>query len=242
VHNAEREARWLADASEDPSHLAELVRRRLEGEPLQYLTGVAGFRYLELKVGPGVLIPRPETEVVTQFAIDLLPRAGVLADVGTGSGAIALAVKHEREDARVLATEVSDDALAWARLNRDELGLDVELLRCDLLEGVPRDLAGALDVVVSNPPYVADEERRALPREVVEHEPEVALFAPGRGLGVIERLARDAREWLRPGGHLVLEIAPTHAPGMTALLGAYEDVSVYPDLTGRERVVVGRRE
>lgn len=242
MHNAERETRWLAEASAGPSHLAELVRRRIEGEPLQYLTGLAGFRYLELKVGPGVLIPRPETEVVTQFAIDLLPQGGVLVDVGTGSGAIALAIKHEREDARVLATEVSDEALVWARLNRDELGLDVELLHCDLLEGLPQDLSGAVDVVVSNPPYVADDERRALPKDVVEHEPEVALFAPGRGLGVIERLARAAREWMQPGGHLVLEIAPMQARAVTALLGGYEDVSVYPDLTGRERVVVGRRD
>jgi release factor glutamine methyltransferase len=230
----------LAEAAADPSHLEELVRRRVAGEPLQYLTGVAGFRYLELGVGPGVLIPRPETEVVAQTAIDLLPPGGVVIDVGTGSGAIALAIAHERPDARVLATEVSDGALEWARRNRDDLGLDVELFGCDLLSDVPRDLAGGVDVVVSNPPYIGSDERDSLPADVREHEPDVALFAPGNALGVIERLADESRVWLRSGGHLVLEIAPAQAGAVAALLGHYEEVVIRPDLTGRERVAVAR--
>ena len=201
---------------------------------------MAGFRYLELGVGPGVLIPRPETEVVAQTAIDLLPQGGVVIDVGTGSGAIALAIAHERPDARVLATEVSDEALEWARRNRDDLDLDVELFGCDLLNDVPRELAGVVDVVVSNPPYIGADELDGLPADVRDHEPDVALFAPGGGLGVIERLADESRLWLRSGGHVVLEIAPAQAGAVAALLSRYEEVAIRPDLTGRERVAVAR--
>ena len=163
--------------------------RRIDGEPLQYLTGLAGFRYLELRVGPGVLVPRPETEIVAQTAIDLLPRGGTVVDVGTGSGAIALAIRHERPDARVVATDISEEALVWARRNREELALEVELIACDLLDGVDHGLRGAIDVIVSNPPYVAPEERDDLPVEVRDHEPDVALFAPRDGLDVIGRRA-----------------------------------------------------
>ena len=242
MSNAAREARWLAESAGSGPGLDVLVRRRLAGEPLQYLTGVAGFRYLELEVGPGVLIPRPETEVVAQFAIDLLPPNGIAVDVGTGSGAIALALKQERPDARVVATEVSDEALVWARRNRDTLGLEVELVRGDLFGPVAPELAGAVDVVVSNPPYVATDERGILPPEVRDHEPDVALFAPGDGLGIIERLARDSRQWLRPGGHLVLEIAPHQADKVVEILGDYPEVVVHPDLAGRDRVAVARHD
>jgi release factor glutamine methyltransferase len=241
LHNARREALWLAESARDDSHLDELVRRRLAGEPLQYLTGVAGFRYLELQVGPGVLIPRPETEVVAQWAIDLLPAGGIAIDVGTGSGAIALAIAHERRDARVLATDVSPDALVWAERNRAALGLEVELVRGDLFEGVSSEWKGRIDVVVSNPPYVAYEERDSLPSDVRDHEPEVALFSPGEGVAVIARLAEEARSWLQPGGHLVLEIAPMRVDEVTDALAAYEDVMIQPDLTGRARVAVARR-
>lgn len=242
VHNAEREARWLAEAAGSASELDELVRRRVAGEPLQYLTGLAGFRYLELEVGPGVLIPRPETEVVAQFAIDLLPPDGVAVDVGTGSGAIALALKQERPDARVIATELSEEAIAWARRNRERLGLEIELVAGDLLEVVPSELAGAVDVVVSNPPYVAVEERASLPSEVRDHEPDIALFAPGGGMSVIGRLAQVAPAWLRPGGHLVLEIAPARAREVVEMLGGFREVAIHPDLTGRDRVAVACRD
>ena len=241
VHNADREARWLTEAARG-SALDELVRRRIAGEPLQYLTGIAGFRFLALEVGPGVLIPRPETEVVAQFAMDRLPANGIAIDVGTGSGAIALALKHERPDARVVATDLSGDALTWARRNRDRLGLDVELIEGDLFEGVSVELQGGVDVVVSNPPYVADEERASLPSEVKDHEPEIALFAPGDGLSVIGRLAREAKRWLRPGGYLVLEISPSQANEVKVLLGEYRDAAIHPDLTGRDRVAVARRD
>jgi release factor glutamine methyltransferase len=256
----ETEARWLlqevaghsssqvlsrAEIDEDSAREAlSLAARRAGGEPLQYVIGVAHFRYLDVAVGPGVLVPRPETELVVERAMELLPRGGVAVDVGTGSGAIALAMKQERPDARVWATESSAAALAWAERNRSATGLEVELIRCDLLSGLPEELRHVIDVVVSNPPYVAPEERALLPRDVRDHEPEEALIAPEDALSVIERLAEDARSWLRAHGWLVSEIGETLGPRVTALLAdlGYEEVSVRPDLAGRDRIASARRE
>lgn len=240
VDNARREAQWLNEAASDATHLAELVGRRIEGEPLQYLTGIAGFRRLELRVGPGVLIPRPETEIVTEIALRLLPAGGTIVDVGTGSGAIALAVADERPDARIYATDISVDALNWARRNRDSLRLAVELVAGDLFDALPHELGGTVDVVVSNPPYIGYAEAASLPVDVRDHEPEVALFAPEDGLSVVRRLAQEAPVWLRPSGHLVLEIAPHQANAVAELLSDYRDVRMEKDLTGRDRVAVAR--
>lgn len=224
------------------TRVTALATRRAAGVPLQYLTGVAGFRHIELKVGPGVLVPRPETEVVTERALALLPQRGTCVDVGTGSGAIALSVAHERPDATVLATEAAADALRWARLNRDELGLPVEIAAGDLFDGLPEDLRGKVDVIVSNPPYIGTGERAQLPVEVVEHEPHEALFAGERGLSVIERLVDESRAWLSREGWLVFEIAPHHHEGVRELLEGYGygDVRIGPDLAGRDRVAEGR--
>lgn len=257
--SAEREAAWLIEAAtgrraqELVSHAADvdagavarveaLVRRRAAGEPLQYLTGIAGFRQLELLVGPGVFIPRPETELVAGRAMELLPPRGRAVDVGTGSGAIALSVALERPDATVYATESSSVALSYAARNRDATGLGVELAHCDLLEGLPQELRGAVDVCVSNPPYVPTGERGSLPRDVADHEPAEALFSAGDGLGVLRRLASEARRWLRPGGWLVAEIGDRQGTPARALLAAagYRDVVVSRDLAGRERIVEGR--
>ncbi|HEX2049300.1 MAG TPA: peptide chain release factor N(5)-glutamine methyltransferase [Actinomycetota bacterium] len=219
-----------------------LARRRAAGEPLQYVTGVSGFRRLELGVGPGVFVPRPETEVVAERAMERLPRGGVLVDVGTGSGAIALSVAHERPDARVLATETSPAAASWAARNRSALGLDVELLAGDLLEPLPASLRGAVDVVVSNPPYVPSTARDALPRDVVDYEPHDALFAGEDGTELHDRVAAAARPWLRRGGWLVLEIGYDQRAAALRILSerSYADARVLPDLAGRARVVEGR--
>lgn len=220
----------------------ELVRRRLAGEPLQYVLGTAAFRRLELRVGPGVFIPRPETELVAERALARLPRAGVLVDVCTGSGAIALSVADERPDARVLATELSPAASQWATSNRDSLRLRVEISQGDLFAPLPSELAGCVDVVVSNPPYVDPGERSMLPGDVVDHEPPEALFAPGEGTSVISRIASDAPAWLRPNGWLVLEIAETQGSDVRRVLEehGFADVSIAPDLTGRDRIAEGR--
>jgi release factor glutamine methyltransferase len=230
------------ETAADDAALALLADRRADGEPLQYLTGVAGFRHIELAVGPGVLVPRPETEEVAGRAIELLPDGGLLVDVGTGSGAIALAVADERPDAHVWATEISDEALEWARRNAAALESGIEIVKGDLFEGLPAEIGGAIDVVVSNPPYVAPQERDSLPTDVVDHEPAVALFAPEDGTSVISRLIAEAGDWLRPDGWIVIEIGSTQSDRVAGLLSAagYEEVRVHPDLGGHPRVAVGR--
>lgn len=241
IESPEAEARWIEQGAAGRD-VDELVRRRLAGEPLQYVLGTAAFRRLELRVGPGVFIPRPETELVAERAMARLPSSGTLVDLCTGSGAIALSVADERPDARVLATELSPTALQWATSNRDATGLRVDVYQGDLLVPLPSDLAGRVDVVVSNPPYVDPGERSALPRDVVGHEPEGALFAPGEGTSVIARIASEARAWLRRDGWLVLEIGETQGGAVRALLERdnYADVSIEPDLAGRERIAEAR--
>lgn len=241
IESPEAEARWIAQAAADRD-ADELVRRRLAGEPLQYVLGTAAFRRLELKVGPGVFIPRPETEVVAERAMARLPSGGTLVDLCTGSGAIALSVADERPDARVLATELSPTASQWATSNRDTLGLPVEIHQGDLFDPLPSELAGRVDLVVGNPPYVDPSERSALPRDVVDHEPAEALFAPKEGTTVIARIATQARGWLRPDGWLVLEIGETQGSAVRDILRAsgFFDVSIERDLTGRDRVAEAR--
>lgn len=254
IEPAQREADWIiqattgfsrADLSRKPALSDEveqrtlaLAQRRAAGEPLQYLTGVAGFRYLDLAVGPGVLVPRPETEIVAGRAMELLPEGGTVVDVGTGSGAIALAIADERPDATVIATESSPEAMAWAVRNRTALNKDVHLVAGDLLSGLDKDLRRHIDVVVSNPPYVATWEENLLPRDVVEHEPHEALFAGEDGLSVIRRLATDSLEWLRPGGGVVVEIGERQGSAVKDLLVrlGYEDVTIETDLLARERI------
>ena len=255
VVHAAVEAEWLMEAATgtprsaivtaDPDvdvtsekKLDTFVARRSNGEPLQYITGVAGFRRLVLAVGPGVFIPRPETELVAERAMARLPRGGTIVDVGTGSGALALSIAQERPDARVLATEISSDALAWTTKNRAALGLPVELHLGDLLDCLPRELTGCVDVVVSNMPYVPEEDAALLPADVVRHEPAVALFGSTGGLALIERLAGDARSWLRAGGWLVLEIGDRQGERVVDLLEGrgYEGAEIHRDLNGRERI------
>ena len=255
---ADQEVRWLLEAatglarsqlvgaSVEEGVAAEaiaLARRRATGEPLQYITGVAGFRKLELAVGPGVLIPRPETEMVVERALQHLPAKGTAVDVGTGSGAIALSIAHERPNARVLATDISRTALEWAERNRDSLGLAVEFIECDLFTKVPKSLSGGVDLVVSNPPYVPEGEARMLPRDVLEHEPREALFGGSDGREIIRALASSARDYLTPDGWLVLEIAAGSGSEVASELTklGYERVSAGLDLAGRERVAEGRR-
>jgi release factor glutamine methyltransferase len=204
--------------------------------------GSAAFRRLELKVGPGVFIPRPETELVAERAMARLPRGGLLVDLCTGSGAVALSVADERRDARVVASELSPAAARWATSNRDSLGLRAELYVGDLFEPLPSDLARRVDVVVGNPPYVDPAERPVLPRDVVDHEPTEALFAPGEGTTVIARIAGEAPAWLRPDGWLVLEIGETQGDAARSILErrGFADVAIEPDLTGRDRIAEGR--
>jgi release factor glutamine methyltransferase len=211
--------------------------RRCAGSPLQHLTGEQPFRSITLRVRPGVFVPRPETEIVVDAALEVIEGVAspVVIDVGTGTGAIALSVKAERPDARVLATDLSSEAVALARENADALGLDVRVLQGDGLEWLPSGVRAS--TVVSNPPYVTSEEYGALPREV-RADPEGALVG---GTELHARLAAEAPSRLAPGGWLVLEIGSTQGAEVAELLrGAFDGVEVLQDLAGRDRVVRGR--
>ncbi|HEX6725698.1 MAG TPA: peptide chain release factor N(5)-glutamine methyltransferase [Gaiella sp.] len=223
-----------------PSELDEaraLLARRVAGEPLQYVLGEWGFRRLTLRVDGRALIPRPETETLVERCLSLLDgdAAPRVLDVGTGSGAVALAIADEHPGARVTAIDVSDDALALARENAERTGLAVELLCHDIFAGLPGD---GWDLVVSNPPYVRDDELASLAPEVVDWEPRVALVDRGH----TATLVRDAARVLRAGGALVLETHEDGAAGIAALLdrGGYVAVRTTKDLAGRDRVVEGR--
>jgi release factor glutamine methyltransferase len=223
-----------------------LLAERAKRVPLQHLTGVQAFWRHEFRVTPDVLIPRPETELLVETALELLRgvEGPLIVDVGTGSGCIALSLAAERADACVHATDVSAPALDVARENARRLGLEgrVALHLGQILEPVT-GLEGQIDLVVSNPPYVEPSERDGLEPEVREHEPPIALFPPGDVLSVYRRLVPDAFASLRPGGFLAVEIAPTLADAVTGLfVGAgFEDVRVANDLAGRARLLRGRK-
>jgi release factor glutamine methyltransferase len=213
-----------------------LVARREQREPLAYVLGEWGFRRLTLAVDARVLVPRPETEIVVARCLALLrgvERPRVL-DVGSGSGAIALAIADEYPGAEVTGVDVSEGALAVGRANTERLGLDVAFELHDLFESLP---PGPWDLVVSNPPYVAPDEIDSLAPEVREWEPRVALV----GDGATEAVARGARSVLRPGGALVLEVADGTAGEVASLVRGlgYAEVAVTKDLAGRDRVVEG---
>ncbi|WP_434993824.1 peptide chain release factor N(5)-glutamine methyltransferase [Arthrobacter sp. Ld5] len=220
-----------------PEGFQALVDERARRVPLQHLTGVAYFRRIELSVGPGVFIPRPETETVAQLVID---RAAGLAaprivDLGTGSGAIAAAVADEVPGAEVYAVELSDLALAWAGPNLARYG--VQLVRGDLATALPEHDA-TFDIVVSNPPYIPAE---AVPHEpeVAAHDPRMALYGGGAdGMEVPRAAAASAARLLRPGGYFVMEHAEVQAPWVATLLertGAWTAVTTHQDLSGRDR-------
>lgn len=221
-----------------------LVARRAHREPLAYVLGSTRFRGLDLEVGPGVLVPRPETEVTAGRAIDLARDRGraTVVDVGTGSAAIALSVAAEVPSARVFATEPSAAARAWALRNLAHTGLRVTLLPGQMMDPLHPALGGAVDVIVSNPPYVPDAEWETLPPEVKDHEPQEAVCGGEDGLDIVVRLLQEAPRWLAIGGWLVCETGEDQTERLERLLRVigYTDVGVTKDLAGRNRVVEGR--
>jgi release factor glutamine methyltransferase len=226
------------------AYLDAMVARRSTGEPLQYVVGRWGFRSLDLYVDQRVLIPRPETEVVVDVALESLlgRREPTVVDLGTGSGAIALSIAVEADGAQVWATDASADALAVARANLAGIGraaTRVRLVEGSWFEPLPGLLAGRVDLVVTNPPYIAEREVPDLPPEVVHWEPRGALVAGETGLEQLQAIVAEARAWLRPDGTLVAEIAPHQAEAAVVLAytGGFTDVEIRPDLTGRPRVL-----
>jgi release factor glutamine methyltransferase len=280
VLRPDAEARWMVErvsgydgaelltnereAATEPAmtHLDDMLDRRAGGEPLQYVLGRWDFLGLDLLVDRRVLVPRPETEVVTQTAIEEAVRLGgrrgkhdgwlaadtayAVADLGTGSGAIALTLARELPDAEVWATDASDDALAVARANLAGVGsaaTRVRVVAGSWYDALPPELRGRLRLIVSNPPYVAEHEVADLPRDVAEWEPRGALVSGPTGYEALEALIADAPAWLDPaGGALVLELAPHQADRAHELAteAGFFDVRVDRDLVGRARVLVAR--
>ncbi|MGI9119092.1 MAG: peptide chain release factor N(5)-glutamine methyltransferase [Acidimicrobiales bacterium] len=230
-------------------HLQAMVERRARGEPLQYVVGCWGFRSLDLLVDARVLIPRPETEQVAELALAELRRhtSGrpcTVVDLGTGSGAIALAVAVEMVTAQVWAVDVAPEALAVARANLAGIGRParrVSLVQGDWFAALPEELAGHVDVVVANPPYVAEGEE--LPAVVTDWEPVGALVAGPTGLEHLERIVAGAPRWLARPGSLVVELAPHQAIAVADLArsAGFADIEIHPDLAGRQRALVARR-
>jgi release factor glutamine methyltransferase len=268
--SAEAEARWLLEevltltpgrvgsrrreplpaAAEEA--LEGMVERRVAGEPLQYVVGWAPFGHLRVRVGPGVFVPRPETELVADRAGAHLRAAAerhaertpgepaVAVDLCTGSGAIAMLLADAAPSASVLATEVDPGALDWAARNLE--GTRVELLAGDLDEPLPRELRARVDLIVTNVPYVPTPAMELMPRDVREHEPPVSLDGGPDGLDVLRRVVAAAGGWLAPDGWLVAEIGEDQGEAAIGLLGAagFADVAVRRDMTGRDRILEGR--
>jgi release factor glutamine methyltransferase len=222
------------------SEFLEAVQRREKREPLQHITGLAPFRHLELEVGPGVFIPRPETEQVVDLAMQKLEsiQNPVIVDLCSGSGAISIALNTEVSGSTVYAVELSEDAFSFLTRNYQRYGLDPKALRNENLTTALEELASGVDLVVSNPPYIPD---AAVPidLEVQLHDPALALYGGQDGLDVIRQISTRAWYLLRPGGHLVLEHAHTQAPAIGELLlnQGWQGVVSVSDLTGKDRMI-----
>lgn len=268
IDNAAAEARWMmeqASGYEGGDYVSALdtpatvrmvhafdamLARRLAGEPLQYVLGRWAFRHLDVMVDRRVLIPRPETEQVVEVALDELRRMGAqdrstnVVDLGTGSGVIALSVAMEVALAQVWAVECSPEALEVARANLAGLGRPaarVRLLEGDWFEALPEALRGSVDLIVANPPYVAEHERPKLPTDVVGWEPMGALISGPSGLEDLQHIVAVSPRWLAPDGALVVECAPHQTEKVAALAkeAGFGYVSIFNDLAGRGRGVLG---
>ena len=256
MHALGRDRTWLYSHPEallEPGQVETyfaLIARRSAGEPTQYLTGKQEFWGLEFEVNRDVLIPRPETEHIVEVALERIRKGTIgnahlrVADVGTGSGCLAVVLARELPDAEILATDISAAALEVARRNASRHGVTdrIHFLECDLLKGVA---CASLDMVVSNPPYVARDEAAALQREVREHEPHLALLGGAAGTEIYAPLIEQAGALLRPGGILVVELGYDSAPHVHSLLGdnpAWTGIAITNDLAGIPRVVAAERQ
>ncbi len=249
IDNFANEARWLMEHAAarrlSPEETQALVQRRCHGEPFQYVLGNTEFYGLELSVGPGVLIPRPETEELVEHALAALrqwPLDGDILDLCTGSGAIAIALAAALPERRILATDISPDALAWAVRNRDALGLaNVTVIQSDLFENVPPGRRFGL--LTANPPYVSPGEYDTLPRVVRDYEPRTALLADEDGLRFYRLIAEQASGWLLPGAGVFLEIGDTQGDAVRGIFlrSGYDHVDILQDFSGRDRILRARR-
>lgn len=248
LNRGELVAKSIAGESIQPQPLSrfqELAKKRAERFPLQHLTGVAAFRKLELEVGPGVFVPRFETEGVTGIAINIIRGLGierpVVVDLATGSGAIALSIAVEIPSARVFAVELSEDAIKYTRRNFERYAPKAELRQGDLADAF-EDLNGSVDVLIANPPYIPDEMVPIYP-EVYLHDPKLALYGGNDGLDIVRKVERTAHRLLKPGGKLIIEHADMQGEAVRAILLAtgWQEVQTHQDLAGRDRAVSALR-
>lgn len=237
----------IMDAVDDEAaqRYQEMIIRRAKREPLQHITGIAHFRHVSLQVGPGVFVPRPETELMAGWAIDRLreirDRPPIAVDLCTGSGAIARALADEVPGAELYAIELSEDAAGWAERNLSGTGVD---LRTGDMATAFGELDGTVDVVVCNPPYIPLAAWESVQAEARDHDPELALFSGDDGLDAIRVLTGVAARLLRPGGWVGVEHAEVQAESVPALFagyGSYDQIRDHPDLTGRPRFTTARR-
>jgi len=226
-------------------HFEIMLKKRLDGEPLQYALGSWGFRNLDLFIDDRVLIPRPETEILVDVAHKLLTNGTnqtphLVGDFGTGSGAIGLSIAQEREDVEVILVDSSEEALKVAAANLTGLGnhaRKVQIIRSSWFETIPEELKESFSLVVSNPPYISTKE--SLPAEVANWEPHMALYAGEKGTEDIETILDEARIWLQPKGALAIEMAPNQIEPMSqkAKEIGYENIEIHKDLTQKSRVM-----
>jgi release factor glutamine methyltransferase len=255
--NAQQEARWMLDQIREvfklhagadtlppaaQHSLDDLLQRRINGEPLQYLLGNTEFHCLELLVGPGVLIPRPETEILVEEALRLYPGYGIVCDLCTGSGAIALAMAKNLPQTTFMACDLSEQALHWARLNQQKNHLhNVTFFHGDLFQPFP--LEARFSLLTANPPYVSRQEYAELPSVVRDYEPELALLSGEDGLDLLRRIIREAPEYLLPDAWMLLEIGSTQGNAVRDLLlhDHWREVRIRKDYAGHDRIAIARR-
>jgi release factor glutamine methyltransferase len=241
---AETDHAWMlgdpAVSLEVADRFSRYVDRRRDGEPVQYIEGSTQFGPIELKVDDRALIPRPETEMLWELAMGLIGDVAspIIVDLCTGSGNLALALKHSTPGAEVVAIDAMADAIALATANGVDLGLDVAFVQGDLFGALDSALRGRIDLIVSNPPYVSDREFAELPIEITQYEPSTALVAGSDGLEILRRIAAEATRWLRPGGQIACEIGETQGDAVRDLFAVYCP-EIREDLTGRDRFVIG---
>lgn len=231
---------------EERGRYRELVARRAEGMPLQYVTGEMPFRHLVINVQPGVFIPRPETEVLVDVVLEHIGGLAepTVIDLCTGSGCVAASVASEHPGVRVWATDSDERAVEAACRNALHAGVSerVQVVQADLFGGLPEALTGRADAVVSNPPYVPSSDIGDLPAEVLGFEPTVALDGGEDGLDVVRRIVAESSRWLAPGGIIAVELDSRRVEDAARLLERdYDGVVIRKDLTGRDRIVFGRK-
>lgn len=219
----------------------EFILRRINREPVAYITGSREFMSIDFKVSRDVLIPRPETELLVETALELVDHAAInrICDVGTGSGAIAVSIGHYQPGLDIYAADISEQALAIARDNAQRHGVKITFSCGDLMTALPQELQFGL--ITANLPYISPEKFKLLEPEVKNYEPTLALTASGDGLDLYRRLAPQCLAWLAPGGYTLWEIDPEQAPDIAKIMTGFEQIEIIKDLAGRDRLVKARR-